>query len=112
VWIISMFTDEAHGVYRQIITAQRQSIFDRRIDLKAVFLCETAAQVIGWKLRRVHRDELSTGRREYAIRGIACEQPTKNDGRMRYKATLLNIHRNDGCHFFLFGWLRLQTKAG
>ena len=47
-----MFADEAHGIYGQIVSAQRQSVFDSRIDLKAVFLGQSAAQIIGGKLRQ------------------------------------------------------------
>ena len=57
-WVLTVFTDDQDGVDCQTIASATQRLRDAGINLKAKFRSALSAEVIGWALVDVCRDQL------------------------------------------------------
>jgi hypothetical protein len=93
--ILSMFSDEEHGIYRETVSAQRQRFPDRRIDLETMFCGKLAAHVFLGDLVRVHRDDLRARRDSLAVGEIAFQDAPDNNVGVGV-VTVLRHYGSDG----------------
>ena len=90
-----------HGIHGKLISSERKRIGDRGIDFKAVLSRHAAAQIVRRELFRVHGHDFGARFRSDAVRRIAIQKATHNDGCMRFQAAVVDVHGDDRCYALL-----------
>src|SRR6185369_5571246 len=75
IWVVAMLADETDRIHREVVSSEGHGVFDCWINLEPVLFREATAQIVCWRLSRIHRYDAGARRGEDAIWRIAVEEP-------------------------------------